>query len=217
MKRFLLILFVLILIPARVMVAQENTPNSAAHGAEKEAHEIAHPAEQHGEGEHAPKTYFGVPRWIFLLVNMVLFLGALWYFIRKPIAKGLADRRAQIAQQLAEAKERRVKADQLARDIEERIAKLESEVQVILDRATEEGERQKAEMVAAAQSEAEKILAAARTEVDVRVRLARKELTEYAAQLATENAHTLLQQTMTDEDRKRLFSESVGQIGELKS
>ncbi len=56
------------------------------------------------------------------------------------------------------------------------------------------------------------ILAAARSEVDNRVKHARQELTEYAGQLASDRAEQLLREKITDEDRKKLFAESVREV-----
>jgi len=217
MRRILLILF-LVLFPA-ALIAQENHPasdaaNDIAHGSEKAAHKEAHPDEAHGEGHEAPKTYFGIPGWLLKLINMLVFLGVLVYFLKGPIAKGFADRGEQIRREADEARERRQKADRMAADIQERLSHIESEVQAIHERAQAEGERQKRELIAAAEVEAQKILAAARTEVDNRLKNARKELTEYAGQLASERAEQILRERITESDQKKLFAESLREVGE---
>ena len=60
-------------------------------------------------------------------------------------------------------------------------------------------------------------LTAARNEVDARVKQARKELTEYAGDLATSRAQALLEQSMTEADRKHFFAESVKRVEESQS
>ena len=59
---------------------------------------------------------------------------------------------------------------------------------------------------------AAKILQAARNEVDNKLKSARKELTEYAGQLASERAEALLRERITDNDKAKLFSDSLSQI-----
>lgn len=191
--------------------------NNVARGSEKVGHELAHPSENHGEGHEAPKTYFGIPGWILKLVNMVVFLGLLVYLLKGPVGSAFADRRNVISSQLREATERRQKADRLAQDIQARLDQIEGEVSAILQRAREEGERQKAELIAAAEAESQKILASARTEVDVRLKAARQELTNYARHLATERAEEIVRGSVTDADRRRLFDESVKNIGEVNA
>lgn len=220
MRRILLIL-VLVLFPA-ALLAQENHPASdassdAAHGAEKAAHKTAHPEEEHGEGHEAPKTYFGIPGWILKLLNMIVFLGVLGYFLKGPISKAFADRTAQVRREAEEALERRLKADRMAADIQDRLSAIEAEVGAIHQRAQAEGERQKRELLAAAEAEAQKILAAARTEVDNRLKHARKELTEYAGQLASERAEQILRERITEGDQQKLFRDSLREVGEARS
>lgn len=199
--------------------ATDTTGGTAAHGAETEAHKTAHPDEPpHTGGEgHTEKTYFGIPGWILKLANMLLFFGVLVYFIKGPVKKAFAERSAQIRQAADEAKERRVKADQMASDIQARLTQIETEVRSIHERAQAEGERQKRELIAAAEVEAQKILAAAKSEVDNRLKHARKELTEYAGQLATERAEAILREKITEQDQRKLFDESLRELSEVKA
>ena len=87
----------------------------------------------------------------------------------------------------------------------------------IHERAQAEGERQKRELIAAAEAEAQKILQSARNEVDNRLKRARHELTEYAGELATQRAEQILREKITDNDRERLFDESVREVAEARS
>jgi len=73
---------------------------------------------------------------------------------------------------------------------------------------------QKRELIAAAEAEAQKILQAARHEVDNRVKHARQELTEFAGQLASDRAEQILREKITDEDRRKLFADSVREVGQ---
>ena len=212
-------LLLLLLVPT-ILFAQKNHANDAnnvSQGAEKAAHEQAHPNEPHGEGLEAPKTYFGIPGWILKLANMLLFLGVLGWFLGGPIKKALIDRRVQIQADAEEAKARRAKADQLAADIQARLTQIENDVRAIHDRAQAEGEKQKKELIAAAEAEAQKILQSARNEVDNRLKRARHELTEYAGELATQRAEQILREKVTDNDRERLFDESVREVAEARS
>lgn len=212
-----LILFVVLLLVASYGLAQENTPNSAAHGTEKAAHEVAHPNESHGEHGEAPKTYFGIPGWILKLINMIVFLAVLGYFLKGPVTQALANRHEQILRDTAEAKERREKADRMAADIQARLAQMEQEVRSIHERAEAEGQRQRQELIAAAEAEAAKILQSARNEVENRLKSARHELTEYAGQLASQRAEAILKEKITEADQKKLFEESLKEVGEVKA
>jgi F-type H+-transporting ATPase subunit b len=206
-KRFLILIAILAL-PLFVHAQQAN---EVAHGAEKVSHEQAHPGEEHG-GPHEEPKFLGLPAWIWKLVNMLLFLGLLGWLLGGPVKKAFADRTAAIQRSAAEARERREKADQMARDIQERLSRIEGEVAAIHERAQSEGERQKQELIAAAQAEAQKIIANAQSEVENRLRSARTELTDYAGQLAAQRAEQILREKITPEDQKKLFQESLAAV-----
>ena len=163
--------------------------------------------------EHHEKTYFGIPGWILKTANMLLFLGVLVYFVGGPVKRAFAERSAAIKQAAEEARERRGKADRMAGEIQARLAAIEAEVRAIHERAATEGERQKRELIAAAEAESQKILANARNEVDNRLKHARTELTEFAGQLAAERAEQILREQITEADQQKLFRESLSEVG----
>jgi len=216
--RRLLFLLLLLTVPILLHAQAHQTATGAddvAHGSEKVSHEAAHPNAEHGNAETEPK-FLGLPAWIFKLINMLLFIGVLGWLIGGPIRKALGERGAGIKKAAADARDRRAKADQVAGDIQARLAQLEEEVRSIAERAQQEGERQKRDLIAAAETEAAKILASARTEVDNKLKNARRELTEYAGQLASERAEQIMRERMTDEDRARIFRDSLREVEEVK-
>jgi F-type H+-transporting ATPase subunit b len=213
MRRLLLLILILVIAPA-LFAQQDKSGATAAHGAEGEAHEVAHP-DEHGKAaeEHHEKTYFGIPGWILKLANMILFIGVLVWFAGGPVKKAFADRSAAIRAASEEARERREKADRMASDIQARLTAIENEVRTIHERAQAEGERQKRELLTAAEAESQKILNNARNEVENRIKHARAELTAYAGQLASERAEQILREKITEADQKKLFAESLREVG----
>ena len=212
MRRLLILLLALALVPA-LFAQVDETGGTAAHGAEGEAHEQVHPDEAAKSEGHHEKTYFGIPGWILKTANMLLFIGVLVYFAGGPVKRAFAERSAAIRNAAQEARERREKADRMAGDIQARLTAIEAEVRAIHERAQAEGERQKRELIAAAEAESQKILANARNEVDNRLKHARTELTEFAGRLASERAEQILREKITEDDQKKLFSESLREVG----
>ncbi|MDP9190416.1 MAG: ATP synthase F0 subunit B [Acidobacteriota bacterium] len=201
MRRLLLILLILIMAPVVLAETDTAAAGTESHGA----------AAGHGE-----KVYFGfIPGWVLKTANMLLFFGVLVYFVGGPVKKMFAERTAEIRRANAEAAERREKADRMAGEIQARLAAIEAEVLAIHDRAANEGERQKRELVAAAEAESQKMLANARNEVENRLKHARTELTEFAGQLASERAESILRETITEQDQKNLFQESLREVGRV--
>ncbi|HMC21544.1 MAG TPA: hypothetical protein VKL19_06835 [Thermoanaerobaculia bacterium] len=190
---------------------ESQQPNQVAHGAERAAH-----SEAEG-GHHEESKFLGLPSWIWKLANMLAFIAFLVWAIGGPVKRGLASRHEQVRREAEEARERRAKADQMAADIQARLTQLEEEVRLIGERAQSEGEKQKQELIAAAEAEAQKILQSARSEVDNRLKHARHELTEYAGELASERAEQLLREKITDADRQKLFRESLKEVEGARS
>jgi F-type H+-transporting ATPase subunit b len=213
------LLFALLIAISPVLFAQTHDAapaetTTAAHAPEAGEHaEAGEAAHAGGEEHHAEKKYFGIPAWILKLANMILFFGALLYFIGGPVKTAFAERSAAIRRAADEARERREKSDQMAGQIQARLTAIEAEVRAIHERAQAEGERQKRELIAAAEAESQKILQAARNEVDNRLKHARAELTEFAGSLAAERAEQILRETMTEQDQKNLFQESLREVG----
>jgi F-type H+-transporting ATPase subunit b len=214
--RHLLFALLLVLVAPALFAQVDKSGGTAAHGAEGEAHEVAHADEAAKSEGHHEKTYFGIPGWILKIANMVLFIGVLVYLVGGPVKRAFAERSASIRRASEEARERRDKADRMASDIQARLSAIEAEVRAIHERAEAEGERQKRELIAAAEVESQKILTNARTEVDNRLKHARTELTEFAGQLASERAEQILREKITETDQRKLFQESLREVGEVR-
>jgi F-type H+-transporting ATPase subunit b len=173
-------------------------------------------AEPAHESEGGAK-FLGLPTWIWKFINMVAFLALLVWLLKGPVKSAIASRHESIRREAVEAQERRARSEQMASEISARLAKLEEDVKTIRERAQSEGERQKREMIAAAEAESKKILQGARNEVESRLKAARQELTEYAGELASQRAEQLLREKITDADRDKLFRDSLSEIERVRS
>lgn len=169
-----------------------------------------------GAGEHHEETFLGLPSWIWKLANMLLFFAVLWWAIKGPVRRGLEERRQAIRNAAEEASKRRERSEQIAGEIQAKLRQIDEEIRAIHQRAQQDGERQKRELIAAGEAEAAKILQAARNEIDNRLKHARQELTEYAGQLAADRAAAILEQRITDDDRARLFRSGLREVEEVK-
>jgi F0F1-type ATP synthase membrane subunit b/b' len=66
---------------------------------------------------------------------------------------------------------------------------------------------------AAAEAERQRLLEQTRREIDMRLRVARRELVEHAADLAVQVASTRIRQTITPDDQARLVDRYTTQLG----
>lgn len=171
------------------------------------------------EGGHAdaPHTFLGLPFVAWQTINLLLFLFLLVKLLRKPLAGWLNDRREGVARQLRESEEKRLRTEALARELSERLARIETELAGIKGHAEKEAAAEQDALTAQTEADAQRIVQRASAEIDSRVRTARKELTAYAGDLALGIATDLLKKNLTPEDQARLVREGVEALSKGKA
>lgn len=170
------------------------------------------------EGHGGAGGFLGVPSLVWQVLNLGLFLGLLWYLLRKPLAGFLNDRKSGVAAALAKADDDRRRAEQLSAELETRLTTIEAELANLKAAARREADLEHAALLAKSQADADHILARTRADLDNRVRAARAELTAYAGDLSVDLARELLRKSVTQDDEKRLLSEGVARLsGAAKS
>lgn len=98
----------------------------------------------------------------YRVVNIVIFVGILWYFVGGLCKKFFRGRRQEIAEGLDNLEQRRATArEELAR-VEQRIADLDAECRAIVDEARAQGENAKKAILEEARRQADQVLEQAR-------------------------------------------------------
>jgi F-type H+-transporting ATPase subunit b len=205
LRRFLQTICVLLLFAALPAAAQEHAPAKpqAAHPPDSE-----HPQEAE---EHASPIDM-----IARLFNFAVLVGALVYFLKTPIANYLSSRHAEIRQELVTASEMRaVAAAQLA-EIDSKMAALPGELEQLRRQGAEDVKSEQARIAQAAEHERKRLLEQTRREIDMRLRIAKRELTEHAAQLAVQVAEQRIKRSITPEDQIRLVDRYASQLREAR-
>jgi F-type H+-transporting ATPase subunit b len=170
------------------------------------------------EGHEAARAFLGVPTVVWQFLNLGLFVGLLWFLLRKPLAGFFENRRTGVATALAKADEDSRRAEQLSKELAARLSSIETELAALKNAARRDAEAEHAVLLAKSQSDADHILARTRAELDNRVRAARAELTAYAGDLSVDLARELLKKNVNADDEKRLLSEGVARLtGAAKS
>ena len=164
------------------------------------------------EGHEAARGFLGVPSLVWQVLNLGLFLGLLWYLLRKPLAGFLNDRKSGVAANLAKADDDRRRAEQLEAELKARLTSIEVELANLRAAARAEAETEHAALLARSQADADHILARTRADLDNRVRAARAELTAYAGDLSVDLARELLRKAVTQDDERRLLREGVARL-----
>jgi len=127
--------------------------------------------------------------------NLVLLLGVIFYFARKPVRNFFADRRKEIQSDIEQASELLSSAEARHSEWQGRIVELEAELDEIRANARRRAEEEGETILAAARDAAERIKRDAVAAVDQELRRAHSELHEEAANLAVDLAESSLLRT----------------------
>jgi F-type H+-transporting ATPase subunit b len=146
------------------------------------------------------------------LFNFVALVGILVYFLKSPLVGYLVSRGTQIRQDLVTASEMRAAAAAQLNEIQARMATLPGELEALRRQGAEDVKAEQARIAEAAVHERERLLDQTRREIDMRLRVAKRELTEHAAHLAVQVAEQRIKRTITPEDQVRLVDRYASQL-----
>ena len=167
------------------------------------------------QGESAPHEQTWLQTGAKVL-NFAILAGALVYFLRAPIAAYLASRETQIRQDLVTASEMRAAASAQLAEIERKLQSLPGELEALRRQGAADVAAEKQRIAEAAAVERERLIDQTHREIDMRLRIARRELTEHAAQLAVQIAGERIKRSITPEDQLRLVDRYTAQLREAR-
>ena len=191
---------------AQTPAPPEQAPPGAAHAVDREA--VA-------EGQTAEGEHHGESIWLTVarLVNFALLVGILGYFLGPLIGRYLNDRSDQIRADLVQAAAMRRTAESQLAEIDARLTALPAELEELRRRGTEEITAEEARIRAASEAERERLLGHMRRDIDLQLRIARRELVREAAALAVGVAERRIKSIITPEDHRRLLDRYTQQLG----
>jgi F-type H+-transporting ATPase subunit b len=168
----------------------------------------AEPAEHAAEEEHH-SVWAGL---LWPTVNFAILAGALWYFLKDPIANYLRDRHSGIRKDLVEAANLKATATAQLAEIDRKLQALPGEIETLRTRGTEEIAAEEARIATLAATERDRLLEQTRREIDLQLRIAKRELVEHAAELAVQLAGDRIQRQITPADQERIADGYLHQV-----
>jgi len=154
----------------------------------------------------------GVVDIIARLVNFGILAGTLFYLLRSPFRRYLADRGTHIRGDLVNAAETRQAAAAQIEEIDRRMKALPRELDDLRAHGAQEIAAEEARIEAAAAAERERLLGQARREIDQQVKVAERDLVAFAADLSVGVASERIKKNITDDDQKRLVDRYLQQL-----
>ena len=150
------------------------------------------------------------------VANFIIFIGILYYFFNKPFSEYLAGRSATIRKDLVEAAELKSTATAQLATIEQKLQALPGELNALRTRGAEDIKAEEQRIAAQAAADRERMLEQTRREIDLQVRLAKKQILEHAADLSVQLATERIRKEVTPADQERLVDRYLAQVKEDK-
>ena len=148
--------------------------------------------------------------WLCVVLNFAVIAGAIFYFSRKNLPSVFRNRTASIQKAMQEARQASEDANRRLAEIENRLSRLAAEIAGMTATAEKEAAAEELRIKAAAEEDARKIVQSAEQEIAAAAKLARRELTAYAANLAVSLAARQIKvDTATDQALVRRFANEL--------
>jgi F-type H+-transporting ATPase subunit b len=176
----------------------------------------AQPAAEHGAAqageEHAAEEHGVFAGLLWPTVNFIILVGILWYFLKQPMATYLTERHTAIRRELVEAANVKATAAAQLAEIDRKLQALPGVIEALKHRGAEEIAAEEQRIAGVAAAERDRLLEQTRREIDLQVRLAKRELVEHAAELAVQIATDRIKQNITPADQARLVDRYLHQV-----
>lgn len=158
-------------------------------------------------------------KWLDLLWRTTNFAGLVFilvFFLRKPFADGLSSRRDGIKDQLEALESRKAEAEQLYKEAEAKLARLDDEVNAIITEAVKQGEAEKEKIIADAERNAGDIKRQAEMAVAHEIAEAKTRLKGEIAEQAVLLAEELVKKNIQPADQSRMVELSLEKVGGIQ-
>lgn len=183
-----------------------------AHGGDA-GHGDAHAAGAHGGSSVTPAKLKDL---FWRTVNFIALLIILIKFLAKPIGNALSGRQQQIRDELESLQARRDEAERSYKEFEGKLAGMEKEMEVVVQRAVAQAETEKVRILEEAEAAAEDIKRQAEAAVNSALVEARRDLRDEVAEQAAVMAEELIKQNLTAEDQVNITEQYLERVGAVQ-
>lgn len=163
----------------------------------------------------------GIPKekWLDLLWRTLNFAGLLIILIatlKKPIANALHGRRQAIIEKFEDLEAQKSEAERVYREYEGKLAKIDAEVQTIINNAVQQGEAEKARIIEDANRAAGDIQRQAEMAIQHELTEAKLKLRGEIAEQAVRMAEDLIKQNLKEADQARMVEDYLERVGAIQ-
>lgn len=151
--------------------------------------------------------------WGWRIINFSVLVFLIVYFGGKYIRRFFADRTRKIESDIQNSESAIEDAKKALAEVEARIKNRDAEVKAIVDVARENGEREKARLIAEGQKAADDIVRQAEARIALEVKKAKDAIRIEAASMAVQMAEELLKKHVTEGDQKKMVDDYLAGVG----
>ena len=169
-------------------------------------------AASHGAEHHAPP----ITDVIFPALNFLIYAFIIVKYALPAVRSFLKSRREEVIATMSQASAKLAAAQGMVDEYQAKLAAVDREVQTLQATLRDEGERDKAKLLADANAMAAKVKDDARILADQEVKMARQKIREEMAIQAEATARALLQRNLSVDDQNRLADEFIQSIGQAR-
>lgn len=164
-------------------------------------------------GETPWWNYPGFELWKF--VNLAIFVAVMIFLLTRKwnLGEAFRTRRENIRRDLARAQEERDAAVAKLKEVEERLARLDTEIITIQEQSKREAAEERERIAKATETEITKLSEQATREIESAGKIARHELRRFAAEQSVQLAEQMIRKEMKPEDDARLISRNIAELG----
>ena len=189
---------------------------AAKHGAEVEAgtHEVAG---GHDGAHHAPMiTAVKLKDLFWRTVNFLALVVLLVKFLAKPISSGLSGRKRQIKEEIEDLQAKRDEAERSYKEFEARLAGMEKEMDVVVEKAIAQAGVEKTRILDEAERAAEDIKRQSEAAIQAELVDAKRALRDEVAEQAAAMAEELIVKNLTPADQVAITEQYLERVGAVQ-
>lgn len=192
----------------------EQAPAATGHQAVAEGH--AAKGDGHGAGLSSSLSGEKLKDLFWRTVNFLALVVILVKFGAKPIISGLSGRQQQIREELDDLTVRRDEAEKSYKEFEAKLAGMEKEMELIVQRAIAQAQVEKERILADAEKAAEDIKRQAEAAVQAELEEAKRVLLEEIAEQAAAMAEELIVKNLTPADQVAITEQYLERVGAVQ-
>jgi F-type H+-transporting ATPase subunit b len=190
--------------------------DAAVEGGQGAAAEEGHDTVEGSHGKAKSITPAKLKDLFWRTVNFIALLIILIKFLAKPIGNALAGRQQQVIDELRDLEAKRDAAEQSYKEFESRLAGMEKEMEVVVERAIAQAEAEKVKILEDAEKAVEDVKRQAEAAIQAEIVEAKRSLRDDIADQAAAMAEELIVKNLTPEDQVKITEQYLDRVGAVE-